>query len=140
MGTSEFVYDSVDILHYKPHRISLNRSGSYRYSPEWLKYKKATINPKTNDDDCFQYAITVALNHEQINNNPEILSKIKPFIGKYNWKDIEFPSNKKDWKKIESNNESIAIKVSHNSEEIRHAYQSKHNLSCENQVILLMIT
>ena len=28
----------------------------------------------------------------------------------------------------------------YNTEEIRHAYKSKHNLKCENQVILLMIT
>ena len=28
----------------------LNRSGSYIDSPEWLKNKKATINPKNNED------------------------------------------------------------------------------------------
>ena len=30
--------------------------------------------------------------------------------------------------------------VLHNTEEIRHAFKSKHNLSREHQVILLMIT
>ena len=30
--------------------------------------------------------------------------------------------------------------MSHNTEKIRHAYKSKDNLNCENQVILLMIT
>ena len=30
--------------------------------------------------------------------------------------------------------------VPHNNQEIRHAYRSKHNLNCKNQVILLMIT
>ena len=30
--------------------------------------------------------------------------------------------------------------MSHSTEEIRHAYKSKHNLKRENQVILLMIT
>ena len=29
--------------------------------------KKAIINPKNNDDKCFQYAITAALNYEQVN-------------------------------------------------------------------------
>ena len=28
----------------------------------------------------------------------------------------------------------------HNTKKIRHAYKSKYNLNCENQVILLMIT
>ena len=31
---SEFVYDSIDLLYYKLHRISLNRGGSYVDSPE----------------------------------------------------------------------------------------------------------
>ena len=35
-------------------------------SLKWLENKKATINPKNNSDKCFQYGITVALNHEKI--------------------------------------------------------------------------
>ena len=67
MKGSDFVFDSVDLLYYKLHKISLNRGGSYIDSPEWLKNKKSTINPKNiNDDKCFQYSVTVALNHEQI--------------------------------------------------------------------------
>ena len=56
---SEFVLDSVDLLHYNLHKISLNRGGSYIDSPKWLKNKKETINPENNDDKCFQYALTV---------------------------------------------------------------------------------
>ena len=44
---------------------------------------------------------------------------------------------------MELNNKSIALNilyVPHNTEKIRHAYKSKYNLSCENQVILLIIT
>ena len=48
------------------HKISLNRSGSYIDSPKWLKNKKSTINPKNNDDKCFEYALTIALNHQNI--------------------------------------------------------------------------
>ena len=66
MKGSEFVFDNVDSLYYKLHKVSLNRGGSYTDSPKWLKNKKATINPKNNNDKCFQYALTVALNHEQI--------------------------------------------------------------------------
>ena len=32
---------------------------------------------------------------------------IKPFINQYNWKVIEFPSHKKDWKNFELDNKSI---------------------------------
>ena len=90
-----------------------------------------------------KYAIAVALNNEKINNNPEKISKIKPFIDKYNWKDIEFPSHSKDWKKIEQNNKTIALNalfVPCNTKQIRPAYISKYNHEHDNQVILLMIT
>ena len=96
MKGSNFVFDSVDILYYKFHKISLNRGGSYIDSPDWIKNKKATINPKNKDNECFKYAITAALNHNKINNHPEKISKLKPFIDNYNWKDIEFPSHSKD--------------------------------------------
>ena len=67
MRGSEFVFDSVDLLYYHLQRISLKRGESYVDSPKWLKDKGATINPKNKKDNkCFQYAITVALNHEKI--------------------------------------------------------------------------
>ena len=61
--------------------------------------KKSAINSRNNDDICFQYAVTVALNHDKINGDPPRVSKIKPFIDQYNWNDIDFPSTSKDWKK-----------------------------------------
>ena len=112
-------------------------------SPKWIKDKKSTINPKNNDYKCFQYAITVALNHDKINKDPQRVSKIKPFINQYNRNDIHFPSTGKDWKKIELNNESIALNilyVPHNTGKIHLAYKSKHNLTRKKQVIILMIT
>ena len=53
MKRSKFIYDSIKLLHYKLHKVSLNRGGSYIDFPEWLKNKKATINPKNNDEKCF---------------------------------------------------------------------------------------
>ena len=95
MRVSEFVFDNIDSLYYKLHKISLNRGGSYIDSPKWLKNNKATINPKNNDDKCFQYALTVVSNHEQIKKDPQKITKIKPFINQYRWKEIDFPSQKK---------------------------------------------
>ena len=143
MRGSEFVYDSVDVSYNNLNKVNLSRSVSYIDSPKWLKNKKATINPKNKDDKCFQYALTGALNYEQLKDHPERISKIKPFIDQYNWKEIDFPSHGKDWKKFESNNKSVALNilyVPHNTEKIRHAYKSKYNLTRKNQVILLMIT
>ena len=78
MRRSEFIFDSVDLLYYNLQKINLNRKGSsYIDSPKWLKNKKATINPKNNDNNCFQYALTAALNYQNIKSNPERISKIE---------------------------------------------------------------
>ena len=58
-----------------------------------------------------QYAISIALNYKKIDNNPERISKIKPFINMYDGKDINFPSHKKDWNTFEKNNISIALNI-----------------------------
>ena len=81
MKGSEFSFDSVNLLRYHLQKTSLKRTKlSYIVSPEWLKNKKATINLKNNDDNCFQYALTIALNYQSIKKDPQRISKIKPFI------------------------------------------------------------
>ena len=52
MKGSHFVFQSVDLLHYSLHKISLNRTGSYTDSPYWLKNTGATINPENKDNEC----------------------------------------------------------------------------------------
>ena len=42
---TSFAFDCVHLLYYKYHKINLNRCGSYGDSPNWMKSKKATINP-----------------------------------------------------------------------------------------------
>ena len=83
------------------------------------------------------------MNYEKNKKDLHRILKIKPFIYQYNWKEIDFPSHGKDWKKLESNNKLIALNilyVPYNTEKIRHPYKSKYSLTRENQVILLMIT
>ena len=142
MKGSDFEFDGVNFLYYDVNKISLYIGGSYIDSPKWLKDKKSTINPINNDDKCLQYAVTLALNLDKIRTNLQRISKIKPFIKQCNWKDIDFPSTSKDWRKFELNNE-IALNilcVPDNSRKIQVAYKSNHNLTCDKQVILLMIT
>ena len=76
---------------------------------------------------CFQYALTVALNHQNIEKNPQKISKIKTFIDRYNWQEIDFPSNPKDRKKSEQSNKTIALNiifVPHNTEKKRLAHKT----------------
>ena len=67
MRGSEFVFDYVQLLYYRLCKTNPNHGGSYIDSPDWIKTKKVTINPiNKKDNKCFQYAETVALNHEEI--------------------------------------------------------------------------
>ena len=142
MRGSDFEFEGINFFNCNFNKASIYRDGSYTDSPKWLKDKKSTINPKNNDHKCFQYADMLALNFDDINNHPEKISKIRPFIDQYNWKDIDFSPTSKDWKKFELNNK-VALNIlyiPHNTKKIQLAYRSKYNLTRNKQIILLTIT
>ena len=67
MKGSEFVFDYVYLLYCQCHKINPSQGGSCIDSPDCIKNKKAAINPyNKKDNKCFQYAVTVALNHQKI--------------------------------------------------------------------------
>ena len=45
MRGSEFVFDYVQLLYYKCHKINLNCGEFYIDSPDWIKNKKVTKSP-----------------------------------------------------------------------------------------------
>ena len=72
MTGKDFIFDFVNLLYCKCHNINLNRGKPNIDSPDWIKYKKAKINPiNKNDDKCFPYAVTIALGHEVIKKDPQ---------------------------------------------------------------------
>ena len=82
---NEFIDQNVDLFYYYLHKTSLRRGGSYIKSPKYLENKRTTINPKNKkDDNCFNYALTLALNHQNIEKDHQKISKIKPFINQHN--------------------------------------------------------
>ena len=75
------------------------------------------------------------LNHEEIKKDPQRITKIKPFMNKYNWERIHFPSEKDDWKEVDKNNVTIALNVLYaKKEKIHPVYVSKRNSNCENKL------
>ena len=156
-GASDFNFESVELWQYSFHKIKLKRGGSYIKSPEWIRNKLATISPKNEDDNnCFQYAITIAINHQNIGDHQEVISNIKPFINQYNWEGIHFPAHQNgqeegekpknimaiDWNKFGKNNKTIALNILYvpHNKKVGVAYKSKYNRKRESQVVLLLIT
>ena len=72
--------------------------------------KKAIINPKNENQECFKWAVIAALRWEEINNNPERISKLKRFEKDFDWSGIGFPVSFKDISKFEFRNQ-ISINV-----------------------------
>ena len=72
MSLSSIKYCTILILLYsKCHIINPNRGGSCIDSLDWIKNKKATINSINKKENwCFQYAVKIALNHEEIKKDP----------------------------------------------------------------------
>ena len=109
---SNYSFECVDLALVHFHNIKLKRGSWYIRFPEWIKNKKATSNPKNlKDHNCFQYAIIAAPHHHDINNNPERVIKLKPYISNYCWKDINFPPGSKEYKIFERNNKDIALNI-----------------------------
>ena len=68
----------------------------------WLRGKKVTI---IRGDHDLEDALDNALHYQNIETHPEIISKLKPYINKYNWEGIGFLAGPKDWVEFEKNNE-----------------------------------
>ena len=69
---SSFVLNRVLFLDVNFYQLNLTRSSSYLPLPDWISSKKAIINPKNKEDEeCFKWAVLMALHHEGIGNNPE---------------------------------------------------------------------
>ena len=129
------INDEANNCHYfaVKNLSELNSSG-------WLRAKKEAI---INGDADFEDALDDALNYQTIEKDPQRISKLKPYINKYNWEGIDFPAGPKEWIKFEKNNKTIALNVlyiPHNTKTISVAYRSEYNNKRKKQVILLMIS
>ena len=105
LRNSKFVFDRVLHMDIDLHRLNLTRGSSYVPLPDWLMKKKAIINPKNSDMECFKWAVITAMKWEEIGNNPERVSKLRRYEGDFDWSDIEFPVSFRDINKFERNNE-----------------------------------
>ena len=66
------------------------------------------------------------------------VSNTEPFINKYNWEKINYPSQIDNWKTFEKNNPTIAPNTFYTKEnEIFPSDISKHNSTRKKQIILL---
>ena len=102
---SRFIFEEVLSMDINIHQLNLTRGSSYLPLPDWLTRKKAIINPKNEDRECFKWAVMAALEFQNIESYPERISNLIKFCNKYDWSGIGFPVSFKDISKFEFRNQ-----------------------------------
>ena len=112
------------------------RGSTFIPLPAKLKNKKAVINIKNEDNQCFKWCIARALN--PVDKNPNRLTKELVEQSKsFNWEGIKFPVDLKQIKIFEKNNPSISINVFGYEDEV---YPLKISKEKKNNIDLLLIS
>ena len=85
LRNSKFVFDRVLHMDIDFHRLNLMRGSSYVLLADWLTKKKAIINPKKSDMECFNWAVIAAMKWEEIDRDHQRVSKLKRYEGEFDW-------------------------------------------------------
>ena len=79
LSDSKFVFDELVCMDVNFHGLNLMGGSSYLPLPDWLAKKKAIINPKNSDLECFKWAVTAAMRWEEIDRDHQRITKLKRF-------------------------------------------------------------
>ena len=71
MKRSDFIFDSVQLMYDKCHKVNFKRGGLYIDSADQIKKRKSNNKSKNQNKKCFQHMATVALDYEEIKCYPE---------------------------------------------------------------------
>ena len=110
------VVEKIEKVYLNIAKYSTFKGSSYIDLPPYYKNKKAMINVKNNDNQCFKWAILSALLHDKINTNHEKTSSYKKYENNLDFSGISFPTPISEISKFEKRYE-IAINVYGNNED-----------------------
>ena len=107
---SGWIFDKV--LHFEiiTNEFRPLRGSSFIKLPKSLANKRAIINPKNEDAECFKWCVTEAV-YPQSKNRGRITKKSKKNAELFNWEGTEFPMNLKKIGLFEENNPNYAVNV-----------------------------
>ena len=114
-------------------------AGSYIDLPEALKNKKAIINMKNEDEECFKWCVLRAL-YPKDKNAERIDKDLKSKQDSINMKGIRYPVNFRDIDRFESQNPEISITIlGYNKDERVYPLKISRYTGCEHDITLLLI-
>ena len=96
----------INMINYNPLSAS-----SWIELDKFLTKKNAVINMKNEDNECFKWCVTRALNMKNKNNPERIDKELIEKSKELNWKGIEFPFKLNQIEKFEKNNPDKSVTV-----------------------------
>ena len=107
---SGWVFKSIVSLEIHTVKYQPLGGSSYIPLPEYLAKKQALINLKNDDQQCFKWAVTRAINPVE-KNAERIDKKLRAKADTLNWNGITFPTPLLEIDKFERNNPSVSMNV-----------------------------
>ena len=116
------------VLSLDLHTVKYEPLGGFSYIllPRFLAGKKAIINLRNENDECFKWAITQALNAVG-KNSERINRKLPETLKTLNWEELKLPVNFSDINKFENHNSSISVNIFGYEKLLYSLRISKHN-------------
>ena len=136
---SGWVFLEVEKLVLHTTRWDPINAGSYIDLPPFLKNKKAIINMKNEDNECFKWCVLRALYPKD--NHPErIDNDLKSKKDTLNMEGIRYPVSFRDIDRFESQNPNISISVvGYNKDERVYPLKASKYTGCEHDITLLLL-
>ena len=113
--------------------------GSYMPLDPYLANKKALINMKNEDEECFMWSVLRALYPKD--NHPERIDKdLKSKQNSINMKGIHYPVDLKAIDRFETQNPNISISVvGYNKVDLVHPIRVSKYTGCDHDIVLLLL-
>ncbi|PFX13135.1 hypothetical protein AWC38_SpisGene22809 [Stylophora pistillata] len=108
---SGWTVDSIVGLDLHTAKYTPLKGLSYIKLPQHIAKKNAIVNMKNEDDQCFKWCVTRALNPVGKNHAERITKILKEQAKKLVWTGIEFPMEVKDIHRFEKLNPGISVNV-----------------------------
>lgn len=107
---SNWRFKSVTKLDINTYVYKPLKGKSYIPLPDELTAKKAIINLKNKDNECFKWCVTRALN--MVEDHPERITKdLRKQSEELNWSGVEFPMTLNQITNFEKNNDNVSVNV-----------------------------
>src|SRR5579863_966336 len=130
----EVVRLDINTVIYKPLKGS-----SYITLPPILAHKKAIINMKNEDDQCFNWCVARALNPVD-KDQERITKKLRAQAENLNWNDVKFPASWSDIDKFEKRNAGIYVNIFGYEGEVHPLRLSKGcDKVCDSKMVYLLL-